>query len=316
MSTRQVVTKTALEGLSCHRGKVRDNYDLDDTLLMVSTDRISAFDRVLPTGIPSKGIVLNQLSLFWPQELGVPYHLCADHQIGINVAVKRKRSRSLTPTEWQLLAHRSMLVKNCRVIPIECVVRGYLAGSGWKEYRKHGTVCQVSLPDNLKQCDQLPQPIFTPATKATTGHDENINFARMCLIVGQFLGDDSQGQQLSQLLRAKSLQLYQEASELARGRGIIIADTKFEWGLDNNGEPILIDEVLTPDSSRFWPVDEYEPGRGQPQLDKQIVRDWLEQSDWDKNSPPPTLPDHIVEQTRAKYIEVYELLTERDFPFK
>jgi len=281
------------------RGKVRDIYDLGDRLLMVSTDRISAFDYVLPTGIPDKGRVLTQLSNFWFDHLQVPHHVL-ETDIEQVADLPEDADRSL-------LAGRSALVRKTQVLPVECVVRGYLAGSGWKEYQQSSTVCGVALPAGLQESDRLPEPIFTPATKAEQGeHDENISFERMIDIVGQ---------EMAEYLRTRSLEIYQRGAELARSKGIIIADTKFEFG-EVDGEVILIDEVLTPDSSRFWPADRYEPGRGQPSFDKQFVRDWLISTGWDKNSPPPPLPDEIVHKTRGKYIEAFEQLTGMNFPWK
>jgi phosphoribosylaminoimidazole-succinocarboxamide synthase len=287
------------------RGKVRDVYDLGDKLLLVASDRISAFDWVMPNGIPDKGRILTQISAFWFEKLGVENHLL---QVVGQVFNLPGQIENL-PHE---LAGRAMLVRKTQVVPIECVVRGYLDGSGWKEYQKSGTVCGIELPAGLVQCSQLPEPIFTPATKEESGHDINISFERMVEIVGRDLAEE---------LRARSLDVYTRAAEYARTRGIIIADTKFEWGLvgqasrlsSERPEVILIDEVLTPDSSRFWPADQYQPGRGQPSFDKQFVRDWLETTGWDKNSPPPELPDNVVAKTRAKYVEAYERLTGSKF---
>jgi len=293
------VTKTTLADLPVRRGKVRDIYDLGDTLLLVSTDRISAFDWVLPTGIPDKGRVLTQLSRFWFEHFkDVPNHLisCEVDDFGLPADVDRK------PLEG-----RSMLVRKTSVVPIECVVRGYLSGSAWSEYQERGAGCGIELPTGLKESDMLPGAIFTPATKAEQGlHDENISYDEMCARVGRDLA-----KQLSQ----RSIDLYTRGAEYARSRGIIIADTKFEFGLVDD-ELILIDEVLTPDSSRFWPADKYQPGRGQPSFDKQFVRDWLTESGWDKNSPPPELPPEVVAKTRAKYIEALEKLTGEKFPWK
>ncbi len=285
---------SALDRWPAHRGKVRDIYDLGDRLLLVATDRISAFDWVLPTGIPDKGRVLTQTSLFWLELLDEPNHL-----ISADVA-----DFDLPPdVDPDLFAGRSMLVRKAKVVPIECVVRGYLSGSGWKEYRQSGMVCGVKLPAGLVESDKLPQPIFTPATKEETGHDINISLERMRELVGATVADE---------LCRRSLALYTRGADYARSRGIIIADTKFEWGVVD-GELILIDEVLTPDSSRFWPTAQYAPGRGQPSYDKQYVRDWLETAAWDKNSPPPPLPEDVVRRTREKYIEAYEQLTGRQF---
>jgi phosphoribosylaminoimidazole-succinocarboxamide synthase len=273
---------------------VRDIYDLGDRLLLVSTDRISAFDWVLPTAIPDKGRVLTQIAAFWFQLLGEPNHLItADvEEMDLPPGVDRR-----------VLAGRSTLCRKTDVVPIECVVRGYLAGSGWKEYQQQGTVCGIKLPAGLTESSRLSEPIFTPATKAATGHDENISFARMVDLVGRHLADQ---------LRERSLRVFARGSEHARQRGILIADTKFEFGLVG-GDLLLIDEVLTPDSSRFWPADQYAAGRGQPSFDKQFVRDWLSATGWDKNSPPPPLPDDVVAKTRQTYIEAYERLTDRAF---
>lgn len=295
--SRTPLLQSDIPGIPVRRGKVRDVYDFGDRLLLVASDRISAFDWVLPTGIPDKGRVLTKISEFWFAHLGVPHHLL-----------------SMDPTEVPLpsgvdpevLRGRSMVVKKSSVVPIECVVRGYLAGSGWKEYRQSQEVCGIRLPSGLVECSQLPEPIFTPATKAEEGHDENISFARMCEIVGH---------ETATTLRDRSLAIYQKGSEHARTKGIIIADTKFEFGVCD-GEIILIDEVMTPDSSRFWPMDQYAPGRGQPSFDKQFVRDWLESTTWDKNSPPPALPPEVVTHTRSKYIEAYEQLSGLAFEWK
>jgi phosphoribosylaminoimidazole-succinocarboxamide synthase len=279
---------------SVRRGKVRDIYDLGDRLLLVSSDRISAFDWVLPTGIPDKGRVLTQISAFW---FGL---LCeTNHMLSIDTA-DFGLPAGVDP---EPLTGRSMLVRKTEVVPIECVVRGYLSGSGWKEYKQSGTVCGIKLPAGLRESDKLPEPIFTPATKEETGHDINISFERMVELVGLDTADE---------LRRRSLDIYQRGAELARQRGIIIADTKFEWGRVG-GKLILIDEVLTPDSSRFWPADQFQPGKGQPSYDKQFVRDWLETTSWDKNSPPPALPDDVVMRTREKYIDAYQQLTGQKF---
>lgn len=288
------VLQTSLPGVPLRRGKVRDVYDLGETILLVATDRISAFDWVLPTGIPDKGKVLTQLSAFWFGLLNEPNHL-------LTTDVSQMPLPS--GAELEPLMGRSTLVRKTQVVPIECVVRGYLSGSGWKEYRAGGAVCGVKLPAGLLESDQLPAPIFTPATKAESGHDENISFDRMVEEIGRPLAEE---------LRRRSLDVYARAAAYARERGIIIADTKFEWGRVGN-EVLLIDEVLTPDSSRFWPADAYEPGHGQPSFDKQFVRDWLETTHWDKNSPPPPLPENVVRGTRAKYIEAYERLAGRKF---
>jgi phosphoribosylaminoimidazole-succinocarboxamide synthase len=295
--TRTAILQTNLGNLKVRRGKVRDVYDLDDALLIVASDRISAFDWVMPNGIPDKGRVLTQLSLFWFELLDVPNHFITDDLA--------KMDLPFDPT-GQGLEGRSMLVRKATVVPIECVVRGYLSGSGWKEYQKDGTVCGIRLPAGLTESAQLPEPIFTPATKAETGHDENISLEHMAQIVGGKTAEE---------LRRRSIEVYRRGAEFAAARGIILADTKFEWGRFD-GELILIDEVLTPDSSRFWPADQYQPGRAQPSFDKQFVRDWLETTGWDKNSPPPSLAPDVVERTRAKYIEAYERVTGRSFAWK
>ncbi|MCO6459461.1 MAG: phosphoribosylaminoimidazolesuccinocarboxamide synthase [Pirellulaceae bacterium] len=289
--------RTALPDLPVRRGKVRDIYDLGHSLLMVSTDRISAFDWVLPTGIPDKGRVLTQMSVFWFELLGVANHLLTTSLDDVDLPPGIDRTE---------LEGRSMVVRKAEVVPIECVVRGYLEGSGWREYRGQGSVCGLALPTGLRQCDQLPEPLFTPATKEASGHDVNIAFERMAEIIGR---------ETAETLRERSLEVYRRGAEHARRQGIVIADTKFEWGW-HDGQLILIDEVLTPDSSRFWPADRYQPGGSQPSFDKQYVREWLETTDWDKNSPPPEMPDEIVARTRDKYIEAYERLSGRTFPWR
>ncbi len=282
--------ESRIEGIPVRRGKVRDVYDFGDRLLFVATDRISAFDYVLPVGIPRKGEVLTRLSRFWFERLSVPSHYLPD---GI-------ASLPLPPgTDRAALADRSMIVRRAEVVPVECVVRGYLAGSGWKEYRQQGTVCGQRLTTGLTECCQLPEPVFTPATKAESGHDENISFARMADLVGT----DRANQ-----LRTLSLQIYSDGAAHARQKGIIIADSKFEFGVAD-GAILLIDEVMTPDSSRFWPADTWRPGSNPPSFDKQFVRDWLEQSGWDKNSPPPPLPESVIRHTAEKYAEAFERLT-------
>ena len=289
--------QSSLADLPVRRGKVRDIYDLGQELLLVSTDRISAFDWILPTGIRDKGRVLTQISRFWFDRLGEPNHLitCDVDEVDLPEGIDRAP-----------LAGRSMLVRKTEVVPIECVVRGYLSGFGWKEYRATQSVCGIKLPAGLRESDQLPEPIFTPATKAESGHDENISFDEMVERVGP---------EVSEELRRRSMAVYQRGAEHARSRGIIIADTKFEWGTLGD-EIILIDEVLTPDSSRFWPADRYAPGGPQASFDKQFVRDWLETTGWDKNSPPPALPQEIAEKTRAKYVEALERLTAQAFAWK
>jgi phosphoribosylaminoimidazole-succinocarboxamide synthase len=281
------------------QGKVRDVYDLGDRLLLVATDRISAFDWVMPNGIPDKGRVLTGLSAFWFAHLKIPNHALSMTVDGAGIM--------LSPQELAALAGRSMLVRKARVVPFECVVRGYLSGSGWKEYRSTGTVCGITLPSGLVESDRI-DPIFTPATKAETGHDENVSFAFMTNAVGK---------EIAETLQSKSLEVYRTAAAHALGCGLILADTKFEWGFDaETGELLLVDEVLTPDSSRYWSIDTYRSGGPQPSFDKQFVRDWLETTGWDKASPPPRLPDDVVEKTRAKYVEAYEKLTGQSFPWK
>ncbi len=288
------VLETSFSNLQLlRRGKVRDVYGVDDDhLLIVATDRISAFDCILPTPIARKGEVLTQLSRFWFERLSdiVPNHLVTTVVEEMPEAVR---------AHADALRGRSMLVRRTEVFPVECVVRGYITGSGWKDYRRTGEVCGHKLPVNLRESEQLPEPIFTPATKAEEGHDENISEAQMSEIVGQ---------EVTRTLRDISLRLYKEASEYARTRGIIIADTKFEFGTDRDGQVILIDEALTPDSSRFWPAGSYEPGRSQPSFDKQFVRDYLETLDWDKQPPAPPLPPDIASATTARYLEAYHFL--------
>jgi phosphoribosylaminoimidazole-succinocarboxamide synthase len=273
-------------------GKVREIFDLGDRLLFVATDRISAFDVIMPNGIPRKGEVLTQISYFWfaQFESFQPHHLLSGPGDPLPA--------SLQPYAGQL-AHRSMIVKKAKPLTIECVVRGYLAGSGWKEYREHQTVCGIRLPAGLKESSELPDPIFTPATKAESGHDENISFEQAARMVGSDIAEQA---------RSASLKAYHFARDYARKRGIIIADTKFEFGV-LDGQLILIDEVLTPDSSRFWPADQYQPGKSQPSFDKQFVRDYLETLDWNKTPPGPVLPPEVVARTQAKYLEAYERLT-------
>jgi phosphoribosylaminoimidazole-succinocarboxamide synthase len=275
-------------------GKVRELFDLGDALLMVATDRISAFDCIMPNGIPRKGEVLTQISHFWFEKFAgiVPNHLLA--RAGDPLPARLRPFASL-------LERRSMIVQKAQPLAIECVVRGYLSGSGWKEYQQSQTVCGLRLPEGLTESAQLPEPIFTPATKAETGHDENIPFARAAEIVGGDIAAQAQ---------ALSLQIYRAARNYARERGIIIADTKFEFGICH-GRLILIDEVLTPDSSRFWPADQYEAGCSQPSFDKQYLRDYLERINWNKQPPAPPLPDYVVQKTQEKYLEAYTRLTGR-----
>ena len=276
--------QSQVPGFAYRRGKVRDVYDLGDTLAIVATDRISAFDWVMPNGIPDKGRVLTAMSVFWFGRLQVPNHL-----LSTNLA-------DLPPAfQTEALAGRTMFVRKTEVIPVECVARGYLAGSGWKEYRTGGTVCGIPLPTGLQEASKLPEPIFTPATKEEGGkHDENISFDAMTTRVGAATAAQ---------LRDRTLDVYRRAAAYAESRGIILADTKLEWGRLPSGELILIDEVLTPDSSRFWPRDTYRPGSSPPSFDKQFVRDWLETTGWDKKSSPPALPAEVVEKTAAKYRE-------------
>ena len=269
-------------------GKVREVFDMGDTLLFVASDRVSAFDVVLPNGIPRKGEVLTQISHFWFDKYAdlVPNHRVAD---GL-------------PEHLTHLAPRSMVVKKAEPLKIECIVRGYITGSGWKEYKKNGTVCDIPLPDDLLESQELAEPLFTPSTKADEGHDENISFEQAVEI---------EGRETTERVRDLSLQIYTEARNYARERGIIIADTKFEFGRID-GELVLIDEVLTPDSSRFWPLDEYEPGRSQHAFDKQYVRDYLETLDWDKTPPGPVLPEDLIERSQARYFEAYQRLTGKE----
>jgi phosphoribosylaminoimidazole-succinocarboxamide synthase len=273
-------------------GKVRDIFDLGDALLLVASDRISAFDVIMPNGIPRKGEVLTQISHFWFEKFAalVPNHLFA--------RANDPLPKNLRPFAAQL-ARRSMIVKKAKPLAIECIVRGYLSGSGWKEYKQSHTVCGIKLPAGLTESAELPEPIFTPSTKAEAGHDENISFEQAQKIIGNDLATQA---------RDLSLKIYGAGRDYARQRGIIIADTKFEFGLSDGGL-ILIDEVMTPDSSRFWPADQYQPGRGQPSFDKQFVRDYLETLDWNKTPPGPVLPPAVVTKTSAKYLEAYERLT-------
>jgi phosphoribosylaminoimidazole-succinocarboxamide synthase len=278
----------ALADLKLHAsGKVREMYEVGDDLLMVASDRISAYDVVLPTPIPDKGRVLTQMSVFWFE---TTQHICPNHLLSQDV-----------PDE---AAGRALRVRRLQMYPVECVARGYLSGSGWREYRETGSVCGIELPTGLRESDRLPEPIFTPATKAEIGdHDENIDFDRAV----EQIGDRA----LMEELRRVTLELYGHAAAHASERGIIIADTKFEFGASSGAEVVLGDEVLTPDSSRFWPADDYEPGRSQASFDKQYVRDWLDQSGWDHTPPGPELPDEVVARTRAKYVEAHERITGR-----
>jgi phosphoribosylaminoimidazole-succinocarboxamide synthase len=293
LKKRSVLLETNLPGVKLFsRGKVRDVYVVGDKLLVVATDRLSAFDVVMHEGIPDKGRVLTQLSCFWFNFIqdGIRHHF-----ITAEVADYPPELHAFADQ----LEGRSMLVEKAQTFPIECVVRGYLAGSGWKEYRATGSVCGIKLPAGLQEASRLENPIFTPATKAQTGHDENISWEEMAARVGK----EAAGK-----LRELSLGLYRKGREFAEGRGIIIADTKFEWGL-KDGQVILIDEVLTPDSSRFWPMQDYAPGKPQPSFDKQFVRDYLESLHWNKQPPPPPLPAEVVNKTSEKYREAYRLLT-------
>jgi phosphoribosylaminoimidazole-succinocarboxamide synthase len=293
--------ETSLDALTLHRrGKVRDVYEVGEDLLIVATDRISAFDYVLGSGIPDKGKVLTQLSAFWFERTGdlVAHHLLSADADAFPAPLRPYRD---------LLQGRSMLVRRTRPVPVECVARGYLSGSGWKEYQQTGSVCGVTLPAGLRESDRLPEPIFTPATKAESGHDENISEEQAASIIGK---------DLTARLKALTLEIYGRGVAHAESKGIIIADTKFEFGLVGAGSPatdvVLIDEVLTPDSSRFWPRAQYEPGHGQPSFDKQFVRDYLEQIRWNKQPPVPSLPDEVVTRTREKYVEAYRLLSGRE----
>ncbi len=296
--------ETSLAGLTLHRrGKVRDVYEVGNDLLIVTTDRISAFDYVLGSGIPDKGKVLTQLSTFWFERMGdlVPHHLIATDVARFPEPLRSHASLG------SVLEGRSMLVRRTEPVPVECVARGYLSGSGWKEYQQTGSVCGVALPAGLRESDRLPEPIFTPATKAESGHDINISEAEAGRLVGA---------PLIARLKALTLEIYRRGTVHAESKGIIIADTKFEFGLVGAGDPatdvVLIDEVLTPDSSRFWPMDRYEPGHGQPSFDKQFVRDYLEEIRWNKQPPVPSLPDDVVRRTRDKYVEAYRLLSGRE----
>ncbi|MGD9110093.1 MAG: phosphoribosylaminoimidazolesuccinocarboxamide synthase [Phycisphaerales bacterium] len=297
ITTNNVILQTDIEGLKCARGKVRDIYDLGDKLLIVATDRISAFDVVMANGIPYKGVILTKISRFWFDFLAdnIEHHLISDDV--------KDYPKPFCDHPDQLRG-RSMLVKKVEVLPIECVIRGYLAGSGWKEYKQSGTVCGQKLPAGLKQCDKLPELIFTPATKAEMGeHDENISFDRCVEIIGK---------EKAEYVKTKSTDIFTKASDYAESKGMILADTKFEWGIAD-GKIILIDEVLTPDSSRFWPADKYEAGRDQESFDKQFVRNYLESISFNKSGPGVELPPEIVEKTSDKYIEGFERLTGKKF---
>ena len=292
--------ETTLDGLTLHRrGKVRDVYEIGGDLLIVATDRISAFDYVLGSGIPDKGKVLTQLSAFWFDRVAdlVPHHVISTDMDTLPEPARRHRD---------VLRGRTMLVRRTNPVPVECVARGYLSGSGWKEYQQTGRVCGVTLPAGLRESDRLPEPIFTPATKAESGHDINISEEE----AGRLVGPD-----LIARLKALTLEIYRRGAAHAESSGIIVADTKFEFGLVGDGNPatdvVLIDEVLTPDSSRFWPRAQYQPGHGQPSFDKQYVRDYLEQIHWNKQPPVPSLPEDVIRRTRDKYVEAFRLLTDR-----
>jgi phosphoribosylaminoimidazole-succinocarboxamide synthase len=297
-ASSRIVLQTDFPELTLHaRGKVRDLYSLNGQLLFVATDRISAFDYVLASGIPEKGRVLTQLSLFWFDFLKGTVN---NHLITAKV---NEYPEPLRKYEDQIRG-RSMLVQKAQMIDVECVVRGYLSGSGWKDYQKTGSVCGINLPAGLRDSDKLPEPIFTPASKATSGHDENISFHEMCKRTGPELAEE---------LRDLSVRIYKKAADYAVGRGIIIADTKFEFGRTAQGL-VLADEVLTPDSSRFWPADRYQPGRSQESYDKQFVRDYLETIKWNKQPPAPALPDEVAGKTSEKYIQAYRVLAGRELP--
>ncbi|MCF7874056.1 MAG: phosphoribosylaminoimidazolesuccinocarboxamide synthase [Candidatus Omnitrophica bacterium] len=290
-----MLEKTDFSKLKLYKkGKVRDVYELGNKLLIVATDRISCFDVVLPTPIPNKGKILTQISLFWFSYLQdlVSNHLISADDKDLPQEVSQNKKE---------LAGRFMITEKCEVFPFECVVRGYLAGSGFKDYQKTSSVCGIQLPEGLKQADKLPEPIFTPATKAESGHDQNVDFDYMKKEVGE---------NVAEKLKDISIQLYKKATELAESKGIIIADTKFEFGKTDDNRIIIIDEALTPDSSRFWPRSEYKPGKSQPSFDKQFVRDYLESCDWDKTPPAPELPEEIVKKTSDKYNQALEMLTE------
>jgi phosphoribosylaminoimidazole-succinocarboxamide synthase len=295
---REPVSQTLLQGLPPpRRGKVRDVYDLGDRLLIVATDRISAFDVVLSPGIPDKGVLLTRLSTFWFRRF---------ESVVENHILETDAARFPAPLDEQkvLLQGRGVLVRKCRVVPFECVARGFLAGSGWKDYRATGEVCGHKLPPGLREADRLPEPIFTPATKAESGHDENIPVARMADVLGA---------ELTTKLKELTLGIYARAAAYSESRGILLADTKFEFGLDDSGRLVWIDEALTPDSSRFWPRGSWRPGGSPPSYDKQFLRDWLEKSGWDKSPPAPALPPDVVAGTYARYVEAFETLTGERF---
>jgi phosphoribosylaminoimidazole-succinocarboxamide synthase len=286
------VLKTEIPELGTpRRGKVRDIYDMGDRILLVVTDRVSAFDVIMPNGIPGKGKLLTEISLFWFRQME---SIIKNHLIATEVKDFPQELHKYA----DILEGRSILVEKASVLPVECIVRGYISGSGWKSYQRDGTVCGITLPDDLKESAKLPEPLFTPSTKADEGHDENISYEQMVEITGA---------ETAEKLKELSLAVYKKASEYAESKGIIIADTKMEFGL-KDGEIILIDELLTPDSSRFWPGEAYEAGRGQDSFDKQIVRDYLLTLDWDKTPPAPELPKEIVEKTRSRYAEIVKIL--------
>jgi len=292
MSSPVVTSTRSATRTPTRSGKVRDLYDLGDSMLIVATDRISAFDVVLPDGIPNKGKVLTQISAFWFEKLS---SVVPNHVITTDARTFPEPFRS----DPAVFAGRSMLVRKTRPLPVECVVRGYLSGSGWNEYRKAKSICGIRLPDGLRESDKLPEPVFTPTTKAEQGHDENITFDEVVRLVGPDVAEQ---------IRALTIDIYSRGAEFARTKGIIIADTKFEFGLDDKGGVVWIDEALTPDSSRFWPLDSYAPGGPQPSFDKQYVRDYLESIKWNKQPPVPSLPDEVIARTREKYIEALRRL--------
>jgi len=292
----EILLDIDLPGIKLFRkGKVRNGFDLENSLLLVASDRISAFDSVMPNGIPDKGKILNQISLFW---FDFTKNITSNHVL---VSDADLYPAILAPYKDKL-AKRSIICKKAQLIPIECVVRGYLSGSGWKEYQKSQSICGIKLPAGLKESDKLPEPIFTPTTKADEGHDLNVTFQEVI---------DSVGEETANTIKHKTIAIYNACADYARTKGIIIADTKFEFGYFNN-EIILIDEILSPDSSRFWPLDQYKPGGAQPSYDKQFVRDYLESIKWDKEPPAPTLPESVVNKTREKYMEAYRKITGKD----
>ena len=291
------ILESQIPGYKVKRGKVRDVYDLGEKLLIVASDRISAFDAVMPNGIPDKGIILTQISNFWFKFLE---DVCPNHLLATEI---NHFPKDLLPFAEQLVG-RSVIARKADVIPVECVDRGYLAGGGWKEYQQTGSVSGIKLPAGMQLCQKLPEPIFTPSTKAAVGHDEPISFAQVSQQIGKYM---------ALRLQELSLTLYNTAAEYARDLGIIIADTKFEFGVTSDGQLIVIDEVLTPDSSRFWPADQYKVGRDQPSFDKQYVRNYLETTAWNKQPPAPALPADVVHHTRAKYMEAFERLTGQQY---